>query len=106
VAEVHEIPFPALLEPVDDLAPATVITEVGRPTHGKVAVRGTTSDNGTVAKVIVNGQEARAVQPNFAEWEVVVDQGTGRSLTLAAHATDTAGNVEKRPHVVVVDPVR
>jgi len=34
-----------------------------------VSVRGTTSDNGMVRRVVVNGKEARVVSPNFAEWE-------------------------------------
>jgi hypothetical protein len=32
-----------------------------------VPVRGTTPDNGTVKKVVVNRQAARATAPNFAE---------------------------------------
>jgi hypothetical protein len=59
-----------------------------RPAEGKRAVRGTTSDNGPVKRVLVNGKEARAVAGNFAEWE--------------AYAEDGAGNVEKRPHVVAL----
>jgi hypothetical protein len=105
VAEVHDLSFPTLLEPTDDLAPATVITEVGKPADGKVVVRGTTSDNGTVTKVVVNGREARAVRPNFAEWEVVLGIEARRSLKLTAQAEDAAGNVEERPHVVVLDRV-
>src|SRR5262249_11171351 len=57
VAEVHDVEFPRLLDPVDDLPPATVITHVRRLEDGKVAVRGTTSDNGTVRRVLVNGKE-------------------------------------------------
>jgi hypothetical protein len=85
------------LAPVDDLPPVTVITHVH--TDGTVmTVRGTTSDNGTVKRVLVNGREAKAVRDNFAEWAVTLEGSPGE---LRAHAEDAAGNVEKRPHVVV-----
>jgi hypothetical protein len=101
VAEVSKVEFPKLLDPVDDLPPATVITHVtARP--GKVTVRGTTSDNGKVVKVQVNGRPARALAANFAEWEVVLDGVKPGELKLSAQAEDAAGNVEKRPHVVTV----
>jgi len=38
----------------------------------------------------------KATADNFAEWEVTLDSVS----KLEAHAEDTAGNVEKRPHVV------
>jgi hypothetical protein len=101
VAEVQDLTFPKLLDPVDDLPPATVITHVTWLAGGKLHVRGTTSDNGTVTKVIVNGQTARALRPNFAEWEVVLT-GVQAGVKLQAHAEDAAGNVEKLPHVLIV----
>ena len=62
-------------------------------------MRGTTSDNGPVKGVTVNGRAARALRPGFAEWEIVLDAGqAGRQLR--AHAEDAAGNVEKLPHVM------
>jgi hypothetical protein len=94
-----EADFPGALAPVDDLPPVTVITHVLRQAGGKLLVRGTTSDNGTVKRVLVNGQAARALRPDFAEWEVVLSAAqAGRRLR--AHAEDAAGNVEKRAHVV------
>ena len=53
-------------------------------------MRGTTSDNGTVAKVLVNGQEAKSLRPNFAEWEVVVAPNRNVGL-IRAHAVDAGG---------------
>jgi hypothetical protein len=100
VAKVSDIKFPELLHPVDDLPPATIITRVERR-GGEVVVRGTTGDNGTVTKVTVNGQAAKALSANFAEWEAVLAGAKG-GLTISAHAEDAAGNVEKRPHVVVL----
>jgi hypothetical protein len=96
--------FPKPLQPVDDLPPVTVITHVGKVTDGKRTVRGTTSDNGTVKKVVVNGREARALSANFAEWEVVLEAPKGDEVKLTAHAEDAAGNVEKTPHVLRLPP--
>jgi hypothetical protein len=99
--EVTGVAFPKLLDPVDDLPPATVITHV-RKSGANLVVRGTTSDNGTVTKVLVNGQPARALAPNFAEWEAVLALTSGAVKEVRAQATDAAGNVEPRPHVVAV----
>ena len=100
VAEVKDVPFPQLLDPVDDLAPTTVITSVDRSSPGKLIVRGTTADNGPIRKVLVNGKEARSTSANFAEWEIILD-GSGGSTRLEAHAEDAAGNIERRPHIVL-----
>jgi hypothetical protein len=89
-AEARDVEFPELLSPVDDLPPATVITSVS-----KGIVRGTTSDNGVVKRVLVNGREARATAPNFAEWEIALDTA-GK---IEAWAEDAAGNVETNKHV-------
>jgi hypothetical protein len=105
-AEVHDVAFPTLLDPVDDLPPATVITQVGRLEGGRLVVRGTASDNGEVKRVRVNGQEARAVASNFAEWEAVLTGVHPGTVKLVAAAEDAAGNVEKTPHVVQVDRAR
>jgi hypothetical protein len=103
VAEVRDVPFPKLLDPTDDLPPTTVITQVTRPAPGRVLVRGTTADNGTVRRVVVNGQEARAVGANFSEWEVALDRVPAGVLRLRAHAEDRAGNVERHAHVVTAE---
>jgi hypothetical protein len=89
--------FPAPLEPVDDLPPATVVTQVLIVEPGKMIVRGTTSDGGTVKRVSVNGQDARPVRPNFAEWEVLLPVPNG-VVEPIAFAEDTSGNIEKQPH--------
>lgn len=89
-AETKDVAFPELLSPVDDLPPATVITSVS-----KGVVRGSTCDNGVVKKVLVNGREAKATAPNFAEWEIALDD----VAKLEAWAEDAAGNVETNRHV-------
>jgi hypothetical protein len=99
VAEIGDVAFPQLLDPVDDLPPATTITDVRVLGGGKVAARGTTSDNGEVKKVLVNGRQAR-LRGGWGEWEVVLEGVPAGELTVTAHAEDAAGNVEKMPHVV------
>ncbi len=97
-AEVKGVAFPGTAPPRDDLPPMTVITHVIQVSSGKLVVRGTTSDNGTVSRVLVNEVTARAVRPNFAEWEAELDGVRPGRVTLTAHAEDTAGNVEEMPH--------
>jgi hypothetical protein len=62
VAEVRDVEFPKLLDPVDDLPPTTVITHV-KPERTRVIVRGTTADNGIVKRILINGREAKALAP-------------------------------------------
>lgn len=100
-AEVHNIEFPKLLDPVDDRSPATVITHVSQAAPDKLLVRGTTSDNGVVTKVLVNGHEAKATASNFAEWEVLLDGVASAKTKLTASSEDAAGNAEKQPHTWV-----
>jgi hypothetical protein len=97
-AEVRDVAFPELLDPVDDRPPATVITLVSRLATGRLLVRGTTSDDGPVKRVLVNGREASATAGNFAEWEVVLDGPGPGEAEITAHAEDAAGNVEKLTH--------
>jgi hypothetical protein len=101
VAPNKDADFPNPLQPVDDLPPVTVITHV-RKVPGKVVVRGTTSDNGSVRRVLVNGRQAQALTPNFAEWEIVLEDSGAAEMRLVAHAEDAAGNVEQVPHALNV----
>jgi hypothetical protein len=98
VAEVKDVAFPQPLTPVDDLPPATVVTRVVKA-GDKLVVRGTTSDNGAVKRVTVNGVEANATAANFAEWEATLPASDAK---LTVGAEDAAGNVEKTPMVVGV----
>jgi hypothetical protein len=97
LVEVKSPVFPELLTPVDDLPPQTVITSV-IPTASAIRVRGTTTDNGEVRRVLVNGQEARPLAANFLEWEI--DLAPAPSVMAAAE--DAAGNIEKTGHEVKV----
>lgn len=91
------------LEPVDDLPPVTVVTHVelvGSPADGtgSLLVRGVTSDNYDVQRVVINARPARATRSNFAEWEVELPLPDTGKLEIAAHAEDKEGNVEQLAH--------
>jgi G8 domain len=97
---VVEMPFPKMPDLVDDQPPATVMTHV-QLLGNKLLVRGTTSDNGTVVRVLVNNREAKPVRQNFAEWEIVLTEVPPGNFRVAAHGEDAAGNIERMPHEVV-----
>jgi hypothetical protein len=96
-ADVTGVEFPALLEPVDDLPPATIITSV-RAADGKVVVRGTSHDNGDIASVTVNSQRAKVLgnHAGVLDWEIVIDSPADGAIV--AHVTDKSGNEEKMSH--------
>lgn len=107
VAEVHDVEFPKLLDPIDDEPPATIITYPPRGVAAKregdrLVIRGTTTDNVQTKRVVVNGVEARDIDYNFHQWEAVLDNVPAGELTIEAHAEDAAGNVEKSGHRLVV----
>ena len=87
MAEVRDVDFPSLLEPASDLPPATVITRVRRASDGSLHVRGTTSSNGAIKAVRINGQPARPLASDLSEWEVVltgdIAEGNSRPLPRA-----------------------
>jgi hypothetical protein len=93
---------------VDDLKPATVITSFGGGTKvrdavitsGQLVVEGTSSDNGTITSVKVNGVSATALESDFSKWRVVLSGLSAGAYTVTAHATDAAGNIETNPHSV------
>jgi len=105
VAQVADVKFPKLLTPIDDLPPITVITHIQPRNATSYVVRGTTSDNGPVKKVVVNGVLAKATAANFAEWEAVVTLADPAAKQITAFAEDMAGNIEPRPHAVRVEGV-
>jgi hypothetical protein len=55
-----------------------------------------------VKRVRVNGCEAKAVAPNFAQWEVTLQAVRPGELKLIAVAEDATGNVERIPHELSV----
>ena len=101
VAEVNDKEFPTLLTPVDDLAPATVITSI-RLTGERAVVEGIAHDNGTITKVTVNGSLAKLTSQaeGVVDWSVEVSLGAEQLVV--AGAVDDAGNVEQTPHRIKV----
>jgi hypothetical protein len=101
-AEARGVEFPSLLEPVDDLPPATLITDV-RPKGSQRIVRGVSHDNGRVRSVTVNGKAAKILtnQAGVADWEVTLDAAAA-AQAISASATDEAGNAERLPAVLPV----
>jgi hypothetical protein len=99
-AEVQRAEFPILLEPMDDLPPATMITSV-QTMKGKLLVRGLTQDNGEVASVTVNERPARVTSTHsgVVNWEISLDFPRAASARkILARAVDRAGNAEKTGH--------
>ncbi len=100
VAEVSDVGWPELLNPTDDLPPATIITFIGRSGTGFHA-HGMTHDNGDIVCVEVSGKKAelKVQSPGVVEWTVVFDSPLEK---LVAVAIDNAGNREITGHEVAL----
>ena len=98
-AAVKQVEFPTLLDPVDDLPPATMITSV-RQAKDKLLVQGISQDNGEIASVTVNGRPAKILSAHagVADWEVTLDSRGAKAVKVTAHAVDRAGNTERTGH--------
>lgn len=102
VAEVSNIKWPELLNPVDDLPPATVIMST-RVDNGKVVVSGISHDNGEITAVEVNGHKANVSESaGVVDWRVIINRP--RDGTITARAKDEAGNQELTAHRHQLDP--
>lgn len=108
VAEVRDLRWPKLLDPVDDHAPTTVVTwprphdTVRRNPDGSLTLEGTTTDNTATARVVVNGQPAEDLDYNYHRWRITLRDVPQGPLKIRAAATDTAGNTEITPHEFIV----
>lgn len=101
VAEVGDVEFPQLLDPQDDLPPATIITRVAQKSD-RATVQGVSHDNGKVVAITVNGSSAKitSAAAGVVNWSIEVNlPGDG---LVKAKARDEAGNVEQTPHVLRV----
>jgi hypothetical protein len=101
VAEVSGVSWPSVLDPIDDVPPATIITRLRREGE-KLVVRGVSHDNGDITSVIVNGVEAKvlASSAGVVDWEIAI--ATPADGKLIAFATDKAGNREQTAHQLVL----
>ena len=101
VAEVNDLAWPQLLNPVDDLPPATIILSVRRQ-KDQLLVKGVSHDNGVIRSVTVNGQAAKldTIQAGLVDWTALLP--LPRDGRVVAAAVDEAGNRETLAHVVIV----
>lgn len=110
LSEVGDVPFPRLLDPIDDHPPATSINwplpgiPVKLEKDGTLLIRGTTTDDYATKRVTVNGVDARNLDFDFHHWEarIPVEDG-GKMFRISAIAEDLAGNVELTPHIIKVE---
>jgi G8 domain len=96
---VQNVPFPALLDPVDDLPPATIITGAKR-NGNRLSVWGVAQDDTAVASVEVNGRKAaiRTARDGVVDWTVDLEMPPAGMVT--ARARDTLGHLEATAHRV------
>jgi hypothetical protein len=102
-----DVAFPKLLDPIDDLPPATMVTfppsgSSVKLKNGTLMVRGTTTENVATKRVTVNETQARNLDYDFHQWEVRLTGIKPGKLRLTAFAEDEAGNVEQTPHELTV----
>jgi hypothetical protein len=95
----ESVAFPTLLEPVDDLPPATMIRSVRRAGE-RVLVEGISQDNGRIARVTVNGRDASLVSEaaGIVDWRIEMAPPADGQINAAA--MDVAGNTEVTGHTV------
>lgn len=100
VAEVKDVPWPHLLDIVDDLPPVTIITSIQRD-GDRIVTRGITHDNGDIVSVMVNGHAAEVISSSsgVVDWRVSIPTPEGEIIALAI---DAAGNKELTPHRVAL----
>ncbi len=99
--EVRDVPFPRLLDSVDELPPATVITSARRE-GGRIVLEGVAHDDGEIASVTVNGETAEVVSVNAGVVDWRIDIAAPPDGRVTAGAVDDAGNRELTPHELVV----
>jgi len=102
VTKVRDVAWPKLLDPIDDVPPATVMTHVKR-NGDQLTITGITHDNGEITSITVNGQPAKvtATSAGVVDWSIELP--LPKDGKLVALATDAAGNREQTPHRRKVD---
>ena len=97
VTEVNNLEWPELLQPVDDLPPATIVTQIVRD-GDELRITGISHDNGDITGVTVNGHKAEcaAQVAGVVAWTIRIPRPADGKLT--ALAVDRAGNKEQTAH--------
>jgi hypothetical protein len=101
VAEVHDVEWPELLHPVDDLPPATIVTSVQNK-GGTLLVRGVSHDNGEIVGISVNDRKAKVLSSKSGVVDWTIELPAPADGRLVASAKDAAGNVEQTGHQLSV----
>jgi len=107
VSEVAKVDFPKVLDPVDDLPPATIIVSPAngatvQAENGTLVIRGATTDNNSTRRVVVNGVDAEDVDYNYHAWQVRLTGLKPGPKTITAYGVDSAGNKEVTAHSITV----
>src|SRR5262249_44098857 len=101
VAQAKDLAWPQLLQPANDLPPATVILSVRRQ-QDQLAVKGLSHDNGVISSVTVNGQAAKLDRLQPGHLYCTTSLPLSKDGRVVAAATDEAGNRETLAHVVIL----
>lgn len=99
--------------PIDTLPPATTITSFGAMNDGtsvtisnnSLTVSGSSTDDGTISNVVVNGITATPLVSDYSRWKVTIPNLSAGSYTVVAQATDSIGNQELNPHTITLNLV-
>jgi len=89
--------------PDDEQPPFTVVTSARPLESGGWEIFGTSSDDGSVAKVLVNGVPTEQVD-HFGSWRTRIRAEMLVHGAISARAVDDAGNLEPSPHQVILAP--
>ncbi len=97
LAEVKDVRWPNLLQPIDDIPPATIITSVQHQ-GGQILVQGISHDNGQTTSITVNGIEAESTanRAGVVDWQATIPLPVDGRIVAAA--TDDSSNQELTPH--------
>jgi hypothetical protein len=102
VAEVTNVEWPELLDPVDDLPPATIVTRYRRQ-GDQLAVTGVAHDNGEIDRILVNGHLAEVRSRNAGVVDWAIELPWPQDETILALAVDQDGNREQTGHRIKIE---
>lgn len=104
VTEVKQVAWPKLLDPVDDVPPATIITSIDQRAN-KLIVRGVSHDNSKITAITVNDRPAQVTSARGGVFDWMIELPANTPM-VSATAVDEAGNVEQTAHQVLLTPTK